>query len=159
MLKIIRGEDKTLIIDRADFTHYAKYRWWLDSKRGVMRHRGAKENHESKTIYFHREIMNADKSIEIDHINRNPLDNRRENLRVATRSTNCRNQGVRTDNVSGYKGVSWKASRNRWLARINFDGKIVTKAGFKCKHEAARAYNELAKKYHGEFAFINEIKE
>lgn len=157
-VKIIRGEGKVAVINRKDLAFFASHKWWLDPKRGIMRHRKAGEM-GPKTIYYHREITGFEHGIEVDHINRNPLDNRRENLRPATRKQNIRNTSVRSDNISGYKGVSWVSARGEWLARIVHDGGIISRGPFKCRHEAAKVYNELAMKYHGEFAFINEIKE
>lgn len=59
-----------------------------------------------------------------DHINRNPLDNRRENLNInATNREQCLNQGLRKDNKYGCKGIEWRKQRNKWQARININGK------------------------------------
>ena len=96
---------------------------------------------------------------EIDHINRNKKDCRWENLRLATRSENLQNQAVTVRNKSGYKGVSFNKLSNSWTVNISKEHFALTFRNFKDKHEAALVYNILARKYHGDFAVLNEIPE
>lgn len=91
----------------------------------------------------------------IDHINRDSSDNRISNLRECSQVENCRNRGINNNNTSGYKGVTKKG--NKWRSEIRFRGDRKYLGSFICKHEAAKAYNEAAKKHHGEFAVINTI--
>jgi len=93
----------------------------------------------------------------IDHKNRDRSDNRILNLRECTQLQNQKNRGLTIVNKSGYKGVSWHKSKNRWRAGITVDGESIHLGSFTCKHEAAKAYNEAALKYHGEFAYLNVI--
>lgn len=86
----------------------------------------------------------------IDHKNRNRSDNRIENLRLATHAENIRNTTVRSHNKLGLKGVEQK--HDRFAARIVVDGKRIRLGSFATKEEAALAYLEAAKKFHGEFA-------
>src|SRR5579863_1550584 len=104
---------------------------------------------------MHREIMKPSKDEEVDHINHDKLDNRRENLRVCTGSQNQCNRRRKLKNTSGYKGVCWYRSKNRWKAALNIKGKCVWTGLFKNKEEAAHAYDEAAKLHHGEFAYLN----
>lgn len=69
------------------------------------------------------------------------------------------NKELYTNNTSGYQGVSWDKSCKRWKAIISVEGKPKNLGKFKCKHEAARAYNSAARKYHGEGCFLNVITE
>lgn len=62
-------------------------------------------------------------------------------------------------NSSGYQGVCWDKSCKRWKVTISVDGKPKNLGKFKCKHEAARAYNSAARKYHGEACFLNVIQD
>jgi hypothetical protein len=86
-----------------------------------------------------------------DHKNHDTLDNRRDNLRKCTQAQNLRNQRLRKDNKSGYKGVSWHTRANRW--RVTIQGKYV--GNFIRLKEAAHAYDEAAKLHFGEFAHLN----
>jgi hypothetical protein len=95
----------------------------------------------------------------IDHINGIRDDNRIENLRAATRSQNQQNKARRSDNKSGYKGVCWHKSSNRWRAQIMVNGGKIHLGVFKCKHKAARTWNTAARMYHGRFFFTNNIHE
>lgn len=78
---------------------------------------------------------------EIDHINRNPLDNRKENLRLVNHRINCLNRGPNKNNTSGYKGVYWNSRREKWMFAI-YENKSPIKCGyFKEKRDAAIAYD------------------
>lgn len=78
---------------------------------------------------------------DMDHINGDRADNRWENLRLATRSQNMlnKNNALRHDNVSGYRGVSWREETGKWHARITIDGKIVLLGDFRNKEDAVEA--------------------
>jgi hypothetical protein len=91
-----------------------------------------------------------------DHKDRNPLNNQRHNLRVASQVQNNRNQRRYKNNQSGYVGVSWHQKR-KWWARIGVDGKRISLGCYDDPKEAAKAYNKAALKYHGEFAVLNKV--
>lgn len=90
----------------------------------------------------------------IDHINRNPSDNRIRNLREANRQQNSANAGVQRNNVSGFRGVSPHRTRDAWCARIKIDGKDRWLGTYESKLDAARAYALAASSAFGEFAEI-----
>lgn len=90
----------------------------------------------------------------VDHKNRDKLDNRRSNLRLATNSQN----GANSANADGsYKGVSWSQGRMLWQAYIKVNYRQESLGYFETITEAAQAYNEAAKFYFGEFAYLNEV--
>lgn len=91
----------------------------------------------------------------VDHINGDGLDNRRGNLRPATDAGNRRNARLRTDNTSGFKGVYWYKSREKWRAKIYVDGQGKCLGYHATPEEAARAYDAAARELHGEFARLN----
>ena len=121
-------------VDPEDQELLSHYSWYLTDT-GYWATR-AKQNspvgvpHEM--IYMHRLIMMPPKGTEIDHINRDKLDNRKENLRYADRSLNCSNIGIQRNNTSGTTGVSFCKLKQKW--RAYFGPK--RKAGFATKEEA-----------------------
>jgi hypothetical protein len=90
-----------------------------------------------------------------DHADRNGLNNRRDNLRPASDGLNNANQGIRVDNVSGYKGVSWRDRTRKWHAQIQVCGKKRHLGFFSDLIEAAKAYDRAALEAFGEFAVVN----
>lgn len=93
----------------------------------------------------------------VDHVNKDKTDNRLYNLRACTRSQNMCNTFLRSDNTSGYKGVTYRKKFNKWTVEIYRLCKYQYLGAFVCKHEAARVYNTAARMYHGEFAYTNEV--
>lgn len=90
-----------------------------------------------------------------DHINGDPLDNRRANLRQATPLQNVGNSKLSRRNTSGYKGVSWWEHKKRWKAYIAHDRRQKHLGYFDTPEEAARAYDAAAREKWGEFAWLN----
>lgn len=107
-----------------------------------------------KLQLIHRLIMNAPKNMTVDHINGNGLDNRRNNLRLATRKENARNQKLNKKSTTGFKGVSFHKRDKKYTAQIKLD-KLMHLGYFENPIEAAIAYDTAAKKYFGEFANLN----
>jgi len=99
--------------------------------------------------------MGKREGLEIDHINRNVLDNRRSNLRYATKAQNKYNNGMLRTNTSGYRGVD--AFKGRWRAQIMVNWKKKYLVVYSTKEEAAKAYNCAALNLHGKFAFLNKL--
>jgi hypothetical protein len=91
----------------------------------------------------------------LDHINASKQDNRWSNLRKATKAQNSWNQCRRKNNSSGYKGVNFHKATQKWMARINVANKRIQLGLFETKEEAAKAYQDAAMQYHGEFARIS----
>lgn len=127
------------LVDDDDFEWLSKHNWQLSShgyaKTGV------------KGYYMHRAILGAPPGREVDHINRDKLDNRRENLRIITNAKNNRSTPQRKDNTSGFKGVSYFKPRKCWVARIQVDGKRYYLGNYKTKEEAIMAYNRGLMEY------------
>lgn len=97
-----------------------------------------------------------DRRLEADHIDGDPLNNRRSNLRVCTRRQNAYNQGIRSNNTSGFKGVSYSQSRKKWVARIRLpDGSRPELGGFDSPEAAGAAYKTAAERLHGSFARVS----
>jgi hypothetical protein len=92
---------------------------------------------------------------EIDHKNLDKIDNRWQNLRLASRSENSSNKSIGVSNTSGVKGVSWHKGRRHWRAQIKINGKTKALGGFKTKEEAQAVYVKAAEAYFGEFARLD----
>lgn len=106
----------------------------------------------------HKELPPVD--MVIDHIDRNPLNNNPENLRLCDQKHNLLNRRGNVKSTSKYKGVHWDSGRSRWFASgVDANGTYKALGRFKCEHLAAQRYNEFAVKEHGEYAFLNQIQE
>lgn len=110
-----------------------------------------------KTVSMHRLILNAPRTMEVDHINGNTLDNRKANLRLATRQENMRNRRrSATNHSSQYKGVVWIPERKKWRVVIKPTREKAELIGyFEDEHTAALAYDLWAIDVFGEFAYSN----
>jgi len=135
-------------VDKKDFTAYRKHKWYVSSWGYAVR--TIRRNGKKIMIRLHREIMNAPTGLQVDHINRDRLDNRRSNLRLCTHAENLRNGKVPKSNSCGIKGVSRNGSG--YSAKIHLNRKVIHLGTFKTKEEAAKAYRNSIVIYHGEFA-------
>ena len=124
---------------------YARAEVWKDGKR--------------TRYYLHRVIMKALPTDTIDHINHNGLDCTNLNLRLATDSQNGANRRtvLPSHNSSGYVGVSFHKSRNKWRAFITHNGKYIHLGYFETPIECAKAYNDKATELFGDFARLNKL--
>jgi len=167
MKKIKLTQDQWALVDDEDYDCLNEHRWCaqkhVTKKFYVVRSSPRDSNVKRKHIYMHRVITNAPKGMDVDHINGNPLDNRKDNLRVCTRQQNCMNRRQRSDNKSGYKGVRYMKKNknminersNPWRAQIMFNQDQVYLGNYKTEQEAARAYDQKAIELFGEFAQLN----
>jgi hypothetical protein len=111
----------------------------------------------SRRIQIHRVVMNAPKGMDVDHVNGDPLDNRKKNLRICTRPENCRNKKVRSDSRSGYKGVEMRSSSRfrAYIGNPNQKSRHMHLGTYDTPEEAARVYDKRAIELYGEFALLN----
>lgn len=137
-----------------------KYNWSIHRKGKYSRTWYAVTNVPvNKIVYMHQLIMGfpkLKKGQQIDHKDENGLNNRRSNLRIGTTSQNIANSSIRKNNTSGFKGVSLLNGRS-FSAYIKVNKKRIYGGQFKTALEAAKKYNEMALKYFGEFAKLNDV--
>jgi len=112
-----------------------------------------------RSMPLSRVLIQARKDQDVDHINRNPFDNRKCNLRACSRSVNMQNGGCRrgVNATSSYKGVGWDKHRRKWHAQIGKDYVNYNLGRFNTECDAALAYNEAAARMYGPCAYLNEV--
>jgi len=151
-------QGKYAIVDPEDFERLNKHKWHA-VKNGNTFYAIRCFGPAKKTTYIrmHREIINPPDHLVVDHINHNGLDNRKANIRPATRAQNNYNRLIvkRKGLSSKYKGVAWKKEKKKWRAQMHFNGKLIFLGYFKEEIKAAKAYDKAAKKHYGQFACLN----
>jgi hypothetical protein len=129
------------IVDSTDYTWLSQWQWRRTGNGYVGR--GQRIDGKYRMIFMHREILGLEHGSgeRADHINGKRLDNRRENLRVATVRQNNKNRRSRPGSKSSYVGVSWHARDGKWRSRVRFDGKECILGYYNSEFAAARAYD------------------
>lgn len=155
MKNILLSKGQVAIIDDDDFWELAQWKWNIGGSGYAERTRRVGEQWHTMIIRMHCWIMRPPKKMEVDHINGNKLDNRRENLRVITSSQNKMNQGVRKNNKLGVKGIYFHEKRKRFIAQIQANGKSFHLGYFVDLESAKAAYSKAVMEHHGEFAHRN----
>jgi len=130
-------------IDREDYNRIKQYNWYKKST-GFTN-----ENKQS----LGRFLLNYHGELEVDHKDRNQFNNKKDNLRIATRQQQLANRGPLGSN--DFKGVSWDKSKKTFRVHICVDRKIKHIGCFKDEVEAAHAYDKVARETWGEFAYLN----
>lgn len=132
--------DKVTICDAKDFGLVSKHRWRMNGSGYAITYINR------NPVGMHRLISNCPDGMEVDHINRERLDNRRSNLRICTKTQNAINQGLRSSNSSGYTGV--RKHGTGWQAFITADHKQILLGTFRDIEDAYKARLDAEKKYH-----------
>ena len=145
------------LVDEADAELVNQYRWRpVVRKTTIYAYTQDRQDGKVVTIAMHRLLLGlTDSEQEGDHINHDGLDNRRANLRVATRQQNSFNRRANNGSLSRYKGV-WRDKRwTKWTAQAKIAGKKYFLGRFDREEDAARAYDQFARKIYGEHAYLN----
>lgn len=149
------------IIDACEIEQIDKFSntTWFAAKNGKTFYSKTKfaVNKKDVTFFLHRLLLGFPEGLEVDHINRNGLDNRKSNLRVVTRRENNLNQRIPFTNSSGYRNVHWNKSANQWEASLKILDKSHYIGCFKDPLKAAQAAIEF-KLSHGLYVPPEDIR-
>ena len=144
---IYTNKNEEIRVSTQDLPMLLKYTWLLNNYGYVYT-----RSYERKSIMIHRLILGVtNPKIEIDHIDRNPLNNTRNNLRITDRVTNCRNTRVHKDTKSGFRGVSWRKDTKKWSVHIKVNYKKISLGCYTNLEEAIARRIEAEKEYWGEY--------
>lgn len=159
MKKIILSKGKYALVDDEDFEFLSQWKWCCDSRGYAVRSEKMTIVGSSNRplVRMQRVILDAPNDKLVDHINGDTLDNRKHNLRLATKSENMRNRKMAKNCKSGFKGVWFNKKRQRWIAYIKTNGQSRVLGHFKDRLEAAHVYNQVAEQLFGEFARLNDV--
>lgn len=151
-IAVIPYKHHEILVSDDDWHDLKKIRWYICS------HTGYAFNNDFQTM--HALLMPCEKGMVVNHVNGNRLDNRRENLEVATASENAHMRRFKKEGAhSRYFGVTWQKQIKRWGAQIKKDHKKYYLGVYKVEEDAARAYNAKAVELYGDRANLNIILE
>ena len=148
-------KEAIMLCDLEDWERLKVFTWGL-GKSGGYPSTNVYVNKKHKVVKFHQIVFGQKKGYLVDHINRNPLDNRKENLRFVAATANMINKGLSDKNKSGYKGVSWRKDSNKWRAQIVVNRKAICLGTFERIEDAIEARKAAEKHY---FEPLFEVRE
>lgn len=157
-IKLTQG--KIAIVDDEDFDFLNKWKWFYHSAGYAVRFSKKSDGGNRRILYMHRIIINTPSDKQTDHIDGNPLNNCRKNLRICSIAQNLSNSKPHKKFAlknSTYRGVTWYSRLEKWVANIRYNGRQINIGYFEREEDAALAYNFSAIKYHGEFATLNRF--
>ena len=149
--KLLTGE--TFLFDGEDFQKINSTMWYR-SRQGA---RGESYVVDCRDQGLHRVILDAPQGKVVDHINLDPLDNRKCNLRLCSHRENQCNRNLQSNNTSGVAGVHWSKRRKTWIARVKYYGSEVHLGAYPSLTEAAQARNEGVERLYGGFGKRNDV--
>jgi len=151
MKQIPLSQGKSALVDDEDYKYLMQWKWHFSNGYAI---RSAQTPRPRKHIYMHRVVAKTPDELEVDHINHNRVDNRKENLRNCTRRQNQHNQSVQKRKIfSQFKGVT--KYRSKWVTRISINRIPIHIGYFENERHAAMAYDIWAKDLFGEYATLN----
>lgn len=147
------GKEKArTLVSLGDVGKCKSYRWFIKDNGYVYASIWFGSRKKRKSLYLHRFLLNAPNGLDVDHINNDKLDNRRDNLRLATRSQNLINK--KEKKIRGVRSLILKNGLKRWQARIKINQKEIFLGVFNNRQDAEKARVNYERNYFGEFATI-----
>jgi hypothetical protein len=146
------NSERSALVDEESYKWLKHFKWYENNDGYAI------SRTKEHAIFMHRVINDTPKGMYTDHINGLRLDNRTCNLRDCTIAQNSTNRNISNPGKSQYRGVSWSTRANKWRVMIQCNRKRKQIGMYVDETEAALAYNEEAKKLHGEFAILNVIE-
>lgn len=135
------------LVDDEDYEYLNQWKWYAREHSNrlyvIRREKDSEINWKARHLQLHRIIMKAKNGQIVDHIDRNPLNNQKNNLRFCTFAQNLANKKVQVNNTSGYRGVSWNKKSKIWQARVGLNGKEKLIKTSKCIKECVMAYDKF----------------
>lgn len=146
--EIVTARGQRFVIDLEDVEKVRGRSWHSNRKGYALAAKG--------TPLLHRLLLEAPPTMQVDHIDGDPANNRRINLRLCTNAQNSQNQGRRSDNNSGLKGVSWNKQKKRWGTSIGINRKRIHLGYFDTAEQAKAAYDAASALAFGDFKRASE---
>ena len=153
-------QGQVALVDDDDYEWLNQWKWcahWQGLRWYAVRRAPTIDGKQYK-IRMHRVVIDAQPGQQVDHKDRDGLNNRRDNLRLCTNSQNQANRGKQAGCSSKFKGVTWHKQTGKWQARIRVHRKGIYLGVFDDEVEAGRAYDDAAIEHFGEFARLNVIE-
>jgi len=150
----LTNADAVALVDDSDLEFLSTWKWRLSPVGAVYR----ASNHAPRSLLMHRVLLgvvNAGRTVFVDHADGNRLNNQRSNLRICTNSLNQGNRRVIQGRCSQLKGVTWHRKCQKWQAQIKVHGRSRYLGLFNSEEDAARAYLTAARDCFGQFAYSN----
>lgn len=152
-IKLTKGRFTIVDDDLFEFLNQYKWHYQFGYAKRMIRVNG-----QRKALHLHRFIINAPNHLQVDHINGDSLDNRRENLRLCSQKDNAKNRSMSKNNKSGFPGVYYYEKYGKYCAQATVNGSKKTLGYFDTKEEAFEARQEVVKEHYKSFAPVNPFR-
>ena len=154
------NDNEEFYFDKEDYELIKNIKWHFEGKEHNRRYLCGQ--HNGRNVRMHRLVMGIDEycDLVVDHKRVNSQnDNRKENLRIIKQADNCKNRNKSSNNTSGYTGVSFSKTDNKYKAYIQINGKTIRLGTYVNLQEAVNARKEAENRYYKEYSFNNSNKE
>ena len=158
MREIELTQDQVALVDDDDFEWVTAWKWHAHRNRKTFYVEWKRKKNDILGIHnviWEHHFGPVPEGYTVDHIDNDGLNNQKLNLRLATATQQHQNQRIKSDNTSGYKGVSFHRTEQKWQARITINHKRVFLGYFSDPAEAAQARDRAVIEHYGDFANLN----